>query len=1041
MKYLNIYGATVQPTLNKIASACHDDLTLVQYSSVSQGSSCMRMNCEGAAPCSVEPHLCFVPRSTALLAAWWLTAILLPAQDPLHRRYEVKDGLPSNTVYAALQDREGYMWFATDAGVARFDGHTFRTFSVEDGLTDNQAIGLAEDSRGRIWVLTLNGRLCYIHQGLVHGPAQVPELDRYRASAGWQSFAEDGQGHLWFGGVRDECLRLDLAGPEDSLFRFAGTKVSVVRDARGEVAVINGGSVLQQSAPGRFHQAPWTNDLFYRPVHRQALDGSGTVLSVGPRGLCTLRDGQWALTHPMELRSLVHTLAWVDGVGDVWIRRSDGGVEHLEQGLPATRRRLFPEQLVNDVLVDDRGGRWTCTSGRGVLYSQAGQFRAAVHKVTTGRQDDPLLSLLVMGPDSILVGTTYGQVLRFNGRAMRPLPFADPGRVLRLVRDQQGGVWLASDRSLGHWTGDGVRVQDVGGRLSEVDPGTYHPRGIAKCVAIAPLGRTWCGSFGLQEVVHTPDGLERRPRWDLPVRERVVAMHAPSNDSLWFATDDALQLLRGDQVARVPLPTGAAGHRITDLAGAPGGHLFVATAGSGLLQLDPAQRMVAQLTTAHGLPSDQIARIRVQHDTLLVVTDRGLVLVPLPLPPMGQRPRLTFRSDLLGLQVSDAAFAGQALVAATDQGLCVLPRRLSSAAAPAPRLVLNGLWVQGLPHPLRDTLHLKEGHTQLRVAFRAIEFAESERVQYAYALDPAGPWTPAPTAAIDLTTLSPGEHRLAFKARVGDGPWCAPRLLAVTVAPHWWNSAEARLLMAGALLGALLLATILLVRRRYRAELALLRQREAVNEERRRIAADVHDDLGADLSSLLLHARQAERRPEPEVLHRVTDGIGRAVSKIDEIIWSLDPRRDTLQTTLAFVEQQLAELFTLHSIRFRSACDLPVAPVALTAELRREVLMVLREAARNVVKHAGASEVWLRCALHGAEVCVVLEDNGRGLPATATTGRNGLANMYTRAARIGGTLRMGPIMPSGTRVELCFTATGIIRSDDARMGRQQHIAP
>ena len=65
--------------------------------------------------------------------------------------YTTKDGLPSNNCYFTLQDKKGYIWVATDAGVSRFDGSNFENFSVDDGLPDNQILQLKEDSKGRIW--------------------------------------------------------------------------------------------------------------------------------------------------------------------------------------------------------------------------------------------------------------------------------------------------------------------------------------------------------------------------------------------------------------------------------------------------------------------------------------------------------------------------------------------------------------------------------------------------------------------------------------------------------------------------------------------------------------------------------------------------------------------------------------------------------------------------------------------------------------------------------------------------------------------------
>ncbi len=74
------------------------------------------------------------------------------------RNYNVKDGLANATVYGAVQDAEGFIWFATPTGVSKFDGKRFRNYTKKDGLTDNDVIKLAADSRGRVWFFTNNGK-------------------------------------------------------------------------------------------------------------------------------------------------------------------------------------------------------------------------------------------------------------------------------------------------------------------------------------------------------------------------------------------------------------------------------------------------------------------------------------------------------------------------------------------------------------------------------------------------------------------------------------------------------------------------------------------------------------------------------------------------------------------------------------------------------------------------------------------------------------------------------------------------------------------
>jgi len=90
------------------------------------------------------------------------------AQDPSLINYSIHDGLPSNEVYQIHLDAKGFLWFATDNGVARFDGKEFEKFNVKDSLTDPVVFGFHEDPKGRIWFRTFTGKLAYYNQGKVH---------------------------------------------------------------------------------------------------------------------------------------------------------------------------------------------------------------------------------------------------------------------------------------------------------------------------------------------------------------------------------------------------------------------------------------------------------------------------------------------------------------------------------------------------------------------------------------------------------------------------------------------------------------------------------------------------------------------------------------------------------------------------------------------------------------------------------------------------------------------------------------------------------
>ena len=80
--------------------------------------------------------------------------------------YTVDEGLPSNTIYDIYRDSKGFLWFATDKGVANYNGLRFETFTTSDGLPDNEIFLFKEDYEGRLWLSTYNGELCYYKDGI-----------------------------------------------------------------------------------------------------------------------------------------------------------------------------------------------------------------------------------------------------------------------------------------------------------------------------------------------------------------------------------------------------------------------------------------------------------------------------------------------------------------------------------------------------------------------------------------------------------------------------------------------------------------------------------------------------------------------------------------------------------------------------------------------------------------------------------------------------------------------------------------------------------
>jgi ligand-binding sensor domain-containing protein len=133
---------------------------------------------------------------------WWILAACSVSnafgQGLMIRNYNVKDGLANATVYGAVQDKEGFIWFATPTGVSKFDGKRFRNYSKKDGLTDNDVVKLYADSKGRVWFFTLNGLLSFYKKYTIHTAANDSSLAIDPRGQYLQYMFEGGAHNTWF---------------------------------------------------------------------------------------------------------------------------------------------------------------------------------------------------------------------------------------------------------------------------------------------------------------------------------------------------------------------------------------------------------------------------------------------------------------------------------------------------------------------------------------------------------------------------------------------------------------------------------------------------------------------------------------------------------------------------------------------------------------------------------------------------------------------------------------------------------------------------
>jgi signal transduction histidine kinase len=312
------------------------------------------------------------------------------------------------------------------------------------------------------------------------------------------------------------------------------------------------------------------------------------------------------------------------------------------------------------------------------------------------------------------------------------------------------------------------------------------------------------------------------------------------------------------------------------------------------------------------------------------------------------------------------------------------------------------------------------GTHRLEFRYTALSWPAPEFVRFRYRLEGLDrEWVEAGyRRAAHYNGLPPGDYRFRVIAANRDGVWyLAGATLLLHMKPFLWQTLWFQALLATTLAASVVLLVIWILHRRNHLRLERLERLHAVEQERARIAQDIHDDLGASLTQIALLSELAQKQiEEPQAarghLDKIFTNSRKLVRATDEIVWALHPKNNTVELSLNFIIRSVQEFLRPAGVRCRLdvPAALPDAPMSSAA--RHHLYLAIKEALNNVIKHASATEVWLRLTFEGGVLVLAVEDNGKGFDREAVlaaaqragTSRrgNGLQSMEQRMRALGG---------------------------------------
>ncbi len=1038
-------------------------------------------------------------RGTPLVLAVLLVLPSAAAAERLPIRvYTTADGLAHNAVNKIVRDSRGFLWFATNDGLSRFDGYTFGNYSVEQGLPHRRVMDLLETKRGELWVATFGGLVRFHPDG-----APGDDGGRSRAStrsppmfsavvpvnAGGDagalaviSLLESRDGTIWCGtrnglyrlvrtGARSTLESVDLGMPADA--PESSYINDLLEDAEGAVWAATPSGLYRRSPDGAVARYTEHDGLPSNFLHDLLLDQDGRIW-IGSRyaGFFRIVPGGRAAPAIAEHYQQVDGLpsSWIFALLEssdrrFWVATNVGLVEFSTQsvagGMPRflsyTRHHGLSHQEVTTLGEDTGGNLWIGTATSGGMKLARNGF------VTYGHSDGLATAMEVFDDASgtvyvnaavfgRLTGERGGTVAadgeyvlnrygRFTGRGFDwfvPAPPYLPGAVPdgATVRTPTGEWWLATATGPARYTGlrrfdDAKTARPLKTyTMSDGLPGPQVYRQLADSrgdVWFSLISASRNGFFrwdGATAKMHDMAGAPGYP----PIRDSLPrAFGEDRGGTIWVGFDNGVARYRNGVFTVFTSKDGLPAGSIVDIHIDSSGRLWLASSRGGLIRVDnpEAERPAfMRYTTADGLSGNSIEIIAEdRHGRIYAATGRAVD----QLEPTTGRIRQFTAEDGLAPGTMLTAFRDRdgALWFGTQNGLS---RFVPSAPArsTAPVIFITRVTAGGEARPVSavgatslSLPDLASGGNQLQIEFASLRFAPGERLRYQYRLEGSNQdWGP-PTArsSVSYASLAPGRYRFLVRAVNADGVASPePAVVSFAVLPPLWQRWWFLTLIAA--LGTA--AAVALHRYRLARTLELERVRT-------RIATDLHDDVGANLTriAILSEVTRQQRRDGSRSLDAPLSSIAEiareSVATMSDIVWAISPGRDTLRDMVRRMRDHAEELFESRDIGLMLDMPDAVEAMRLGVDVRRDVYLVFKEAVNNAARHSGCNAVAVVLRVDGPMLWLEIADNGSGFDTSSGGSGNGLASMHRRAERLGASLHVISAPGRGTSVRLRMT--------------------
>lgn len=921
-------------------------------------------------------------------------------------QYDIQDGLIQSQVTSIVQDQKRRLWIATLGGLSCFNGSSFVNLGKTNGMNSNFILSLALNKKDNLFIGSDRG-LSHYSNGTFYN---------YKGHKNWSGDLVSSASGEIYGIV------------ERRIFKTSSLKTQQVRVTADSAEMI---TALGTDGSGNVWAAVYQRGLFYLKNHKwHAKSLNKQVNNLIITGFLVDRlaeDKIWLLTTDGIFIAEKGQLSRVytdiikkgtaiaqDARGNIWLG-TNKGAWYLSKNLQIhfNAKNGFTDNEVKHIFKDAENNIWLGTDGSGIFKFNSGGYVS--YDESQGLQNSIVMSIINgPDPDEIWMGTYDGLFVHKNDQIKRmviPSDNEDTRRINFLLKDSQGNIWIGT-------VGGGLWIYS-NNRFRRIDNGS---RGVACNSIMEDSSRNiWLSTnYGCFIMEHQTNKISR------------ITGHFASSlleigkDSVLSGTQNGVYLIRNKKNVLPLKPKSLSGSSILSML-KRGPYILFGTADNGLVIWNRTNNAVKQLSTNDGLFSDHIyALLADSKGVIWVGTGRGIN-------------RLSSKDFSLMRNSNENALVVECnqnailehqnnIWIGTTKGAIVYDNTASPSASSRPYVFINSAGVLSQnkkggqnnlqatynENELQNTISLPYNRNHLNINFTGIYFSNPKAVLYQYRLIGLDTKFGHPTSnsSVNYTALPPGKYTFQVKAVTPYGISSANiAAFSFEITPPYYQTTIFKIFILSIIVLMIILSVYVIINLNERQrKLRLKIKLEEQFKIRKQTAEDFHDDLGnkltriSVLSEVLNSMMDSNDTEKKAVIQKIKTNVNELYTGTKDILWSLNPKHDTLYELLSRIKEFGYEMFNETNIFFEEDLPLEDMDKRLPLELSRNILMIFKEAIHNALKHSKADDVQFIAKIDKDILEIQLEDNGTGFDLESAGNGHGINNMNVRAARINGKL-------------------------------------